>query len=86
MYYRINRELHSWVQDHYRKEDNNDNNKPVTIFDSNSITIPAKPDIVTVPDSSEQQQHIPRKVALLNGRRTKFVINLSKEKISYGFI
>jgi hypothetical protein len=69
---RINRELHSWVQDHYRKEENTDNKKPVTISDSNSITIPTNPDLEPVSDSNEQQ-HIPRKLAVLNRRTSKFV-------------
>jgi hypothetical protein len=67
---RINRELHSWVQDHYRKRENIDNKKPVTIPDSNSISIPTNPDIATVPESTEQQ-HVPRKVAVLHRRTSK---------------
>jgi hypothetical protein len=67
---RINRELHSWVQDHYRKQENTDNKKPITIFDSNSITIPNNPDIESVPDSNEPQ-HVPRKLAVLNRRTSK---------------
>jgi hypothetical protein len=78
--FRINRELRSWVQDHYRKEETTDNNQPVTILDSHPISIPTNPDIETVVDSGEQQQHIPRKVALLNGRRSKFVIQFEDEK------
>jgi len=74
---RINRELHSWVQDHYRKEENTDNKKPVTISDSNSITIPTNPDLEPVSDSNEQQ-HIPRKLAVLNRRTSKFVFQLKK--------
>ncbi len=73
-FYRINRELHSWVQDHYRKEENPDKKKPVTIPDSNSISIPTNLNIERVPDSSEQQ-HIPRKVAVLHRRTSKFVFN-----------
>jgi len=67
---RINRELHSWVQDHYRKQENTDNKQPVTIPDLNSITIPTNPNIATVPASTEQQ-HVPRKVAELNRRTSK---------------
>ncbi len=73
-FYRINRELHSWVQDHYRKQENTDNKKPITIFDSNSITIPNNPDIESVPDSNEPQ-HVPRKLAVLNRRTSKYVFN-----------
>ncbi|CAF3925315.1 unnamed protein product [Rotaria magnacalcarata] len=67
---RINQELHSWVQDHYRKQDNIDNNKSVTIADSNSISISTNPDLETIADPNEQQ-HISRKVALLNRRISK---------------
>ncbi|CAM4856041.1 unnamed protein product [Rotaria socialis] len=67
---RINQELHSWVQDHYRKQDNIDNNKSVTIADSNSISISTNPDLATIADPNEQQ-HISRKVALLNRRISK---------------
>lgn len=73
MCFRINRDLHSWVQDHYPKQDNIDTNKPMTILDSNSISIPTNPDIEIVSDSSEQQ-HVPRKVAVLNRRAAKFVL------------
>ncbi|CAF0797647.1 unnamed protein product [Adineta steineri] len=69
---RINQELRSWVQDHYRQEENIDKTKPVTILNSNSISIPTNPDITTMTDSNEQQQqHIPRKVAVLNRRTPK---------------
>ncbi|CAF0734863.1 unnamed protein product [Rotaria sp. Silwood1] len=67
---RINQELHSWVQDHYRKQANTDNSKSITIPDSNSISISTNPDMTTVTDSNDQQ-HIPRKVALLNRRSSK---------------
>jgi hypothetical protein len=80
VFYRINRELHSWVQDHYRKEENTDKFKPVTLPDSNSISIPTNPDITTVTDSNEQLQHVSRKVALLNRRPSKFVIDLNQKK------
>lgn len=45
----------------------------MTIPDSNSISIPNNPDIDIVSDSSEQQ-HVPRKVAVLNRRTSKFVL------------
>lgn len=64
---RINRDLHSWVQDHYRKAENVDKTKPMTIPDSNSISLP---NFDSVADANEQQ-HIPRKLALLNRRTSK---------------
>ncbi|CAF4435667.1 unnamed protein product, partial [Rotaria sp. Silwood2] len=64
---RINQELHSWFQDHYRKQENTDNSKSITISDSNSISISTNPDMATVTDSNEQP-HISRKIALLNRR------------------
>ncbi|CAF0774413.1 unnamed protein product [Rotaria sordida] len=67
---RINQELHSWVQDHYRKLENTDNSKSITIPDSNSIRISTNPDM-TPGTNSNEQQHISRKVAFLNRRLSK---------------
>lgn len=83
--FRINRDLHSWVQDHYRKQDNTDNNKPMTIFDSNSVSIPNNPDIEIVSDSSEQQ-HVPRKVAVLNRRTSKYVYLIETKRHRFFFL
>ncbi|UJR33786.1 hypothetical protein I4U23_021212 [Adineta vaga] len=77
---RINQELRSWVQDHYRQEETIDKTKPVTIPDSNSVTIPTAPNLVPVSDSQDHQQHIPRKVALLN-RRTPKIQSASKGQL-----
>ncbi|CAF0747226.1 unnamed protein product [Adineta ricciae] len=69
---RINQDLRSWVQDHYRDEEKaTDKTKPVTISNSNSISIPATPDVTSVSESQDQQQHISRKVALLNRRSSR---------------
>ena len=66
-FHRINRELHSWVQDHYRKQQTTDDSQPVTITDSHSITISSNSD-----DSDDlSHQHMSRKVALLNRRSAK---------------
>lgn len=75
--HRINQELHSWVQDHYRKEENLDNSKSVRITDSSSISISTNPELATLTNSNEQQ-HVSRKVALLHRRTTKFVMNFLK--------
>lgn len=85
IYFRINRDLHSWVQDHYPKRDNTDTNKPMTILDSNSISIPNNPDIEIVSDSNEQQ-HVPRKVAVLNRRAAKFVDFVFEINEKFNFI
>ena len=83
--YRINQELHSWVQDHNRKQENADNYKPMTISDYNSISISTNADTSTITDSTrhqqqQQPQHISRKVALHNQRSSKFVNDLRKRK------
>ena len=76
----INQELHSWVQDHYRKFESPDNHQPVTLSGGNSISIPSHPDVPLMSDSIETHpQHIPRKVALLNRRSAKYVIPSSDE-------
>jgi len=70
---RINRELHSWVQDHYRKYETTDNSAPVPLTDSNSISIPSKADSTLITDSieSSSSHHVPRKLAVLNRRSSK---------------
>ncbi|CAF4027074.1 unnamed protein product [Rotaria sp. Silwood1] len=63
---RINRDLHSWVQDHTEKSENNES---LIISDSKSISIPSNEIIRSKSDSSiEPLQHISRKVA----RQTKY--------------
>ncbi len=70
--FRINQDLHSWVQDNYEKEKDT---KPVIIPDPTSLTIPSNP---VVSDSSVVPiQHRTRKVA----RQTKFVFQNLIEKI-----
>lgn len=81
----INRELHSWVQDHYRKEPINDNSQPVTISSSKSITIPSKTVSQQTGSVEASHQHVSRKVALLNRRQSRFVIWANLNQLCFSF-
>ncbi len=74
--FRINQDLHSWVQDNSEKQEDN---KPIIIPDSKSLTIPSNP---VVSDSSVVPvQYRSRKVA----RQTKFVFNNLSEKENFNW-
>lgn len=68
--FRINRELHSLVQDHNEKQQDT---QSVIVSDSKSLSLPSNPIVSAKTESSiEPLQHVSRKVA----RQTKYIFLL----------